>query len=59
MRKIVLKMEKDSRRNAACSELSLADLDCILVLVNLQAIFLADIINLFLHFRQKQVKVEI
>ena len=59
MRKIVLKMEKDSRRNSACSELSLADVDCVFVPVNLQAIFLADIINLFLHFRRKQVKVEI
>jgi hypothetical protein len=39
-------MEKDRRSNAACSELSLAYLDYILVLVNLQAI-LADIINFF------------
>ena len=52
-------MEKNRRKNAVCSELSWVDLDCILVLVNLQAIFLADIINLFLHFRHKQVKVEI
>jgi hypothetical protein len=54
-----IKNGKNRRRNAACSELSLADLGCISILINLQAIFRADIMNIFLNFHHKQVKVEI
>lgn len=44
-------------RNALCNELSLVDLECISVLINLQAVFLANIMHIILRFRQKQVEV--